>query len=244
MGEAANAIDADDKRENRTGSPEQKTAGGSTSTTDTGTGTGTGSGTGRGTAGITIIEEEKLPRVADGLGVPRVQGKRKRPEAPKGSRSVKAAEKAAEAEKSQATTEAAKMISALVKTVFDITSIRAGAHWALSQKEADAIATPAANIMGRYDLTEKMGEYGDWFGLTMALGAAAVPRVLIQLSTNKPQKEVKNNVQPIRKPEQPQSAITNASESNRESGIPNGKSALDGHSPIKQLLTASMGESF
>jgi hypothetical protein len=81
----------------------------------------------------------------------------------------------------------------LIQGVFNIVAMRSGDHWAITQEEAQGIATPAARIMERYDITEKVNEYGDYVALAVATGMVIVPRVIIsqmQKPTKAPAKVV------------------------------------------------------
>jgi len=81
----------------------------------------------------------------------------------------------------------------LIQGVFNIVAMRSGEHWAITQEEAQGIATPAARIMERYDITEKVNEYGDYVALAVATGMVIVPRVIIsqmQKPTKAPAKVV------------------------------------------------------
>lgn len=191
-------------------------------------------------------EKDKSPSLVSGVtpapAAPPTQGKRKAPEAPKGSKSSPAkAQAAALAE--AATQQTADMLAALIKTISAVCSIRPGMEvWRMTEGECKAIATPAANIMAKHSLTDKASEYADYIALVTAVGVAVVPRVLISMN-QKPRGEVKNNVQPIRKPAQPaatQNSETRKSDSHRAEY--DGGATSSGISPTKQLLAGIVGE--
>lgn len=164
---------------------------GSTKNTQSGT---TRSGGGRGgIEGITINDgEEKSPGLVDvneEKTVPSISekaGKKKRKTTSKSKPRQSKDEK-----------KTAEMTSTAIKTVFDISSIRAGNHWKLSKEECDAISEPLTQIMERYDITEIAGEYGDFIALATVLGMVITPRILYQLEVSKTKKGGASNVSNI-----------------------------------------------
>jgi len=82
------------------------------------------------------------------------------------------------------------MVQAIIQTLFMVGSGRVGAHWAITDEEAEAIATPAANIIAKYVDTDKFAKYSDPAALLMALGMVCVPRLIVTVTTKK-KKEVK-----------------------------------------------------
>ncbi|EIT6323209.1 hypothetical protein L2Q67_004714, partial [Salmonella enterica] len=105
--------------------------------------------------------------------------------------------------------EVAEQLTFLIKTTFDIASLRMGQMWALSQEEASKLATPISNIMARHNLTEKMGEYGDYISLAVTGAMVFVPRFMMwqqmkqmEMHHLQIQKErVEHNATPIQKRE-------------------------------------------
>jgi hypothetical protein len=88
-----------------------------------------------------------------------------------------------------------QQISVLIKTTFDIIGSRPGLElWKLTEKEADLIADPLAQILGKNTLISGVAsKYADYIGLIAALCTVIVPRLFIQMAT-KPKK--KNEVTP------------------------------------------------
>lgn len=74
-------------------------------------------------------------------------------------------------------------ITAFIKTAFDITSLKAGPIWALSQEEARAIAVPAASILERAGAGAVTSKYSDYFMLIFAVAGVLVPRVIAAQTT-------------------------------------------------------------
>ncbi|MNM27066.1 hypothetical protein D3C81_375460 [compost metagenome] len=126
------------------------------------------------TDGITILEQGKEKVV---LGLAAVDGENGEPKKKK--------REPRKATKKQSVQEGAQSLTVLLKTVSDISSIRLGQLWQLSEAECKAIADPLASIMDRYHLLDKMGEYGEFMALGLALSAAFVPRVFISLQIKK-----------------------------------------------------------
>jgi len=67
-----------------------------------------------------------------------------------------------------------------------------GPHWELSDSEAQGIAVPIANIIGRYLDTDAMEKYSDPIALLIALGVVCAPRVVISISGKKKKEVVKS----------------------------------------------------
>lgn len=74
------------------------------------------------------------------------------------------------------------MVQSVLQGLFAIVATRAGAHWVITEDEAETIATPAANIIARYIDIDKMAKYSDPAALMIALGVVIVPRVTINVS--------------------------------------------------------------
>lgn len=103
-------------------------------------------------------------------------------EAPKKEQGKKSSSKgktAKQKKKEKSVQELADNLQVLIKTGFDMLSLRAGELWALSQEEAENIASPLARILERYDLSAQASEYGDYIALAVALGLTIAPRVIM-----------------------------------------------------------------
>lgn len=121
-------------------------------------------------------------RILDGTEEPAGQGEKSAPlvsrieEEPKKRKyQRKTVKKDAGSEKQAAV----MMISGLIGTVTAIVSTRVGEEWAFSEEECNMIASPMVSIMERYNILDKMGQYGDFLALAAALGMTIVPRVKI-----------------------------------------------------------------
>lgn len=192
---------------------------------------GTGTGTEPGTKGITVLDGAKEKVV---LGLPAVDPEPAKPERKKRERKPA---------KKQSVQEGAAAVSVLLKTVSDIASIRVGKVWSLSEQECKAIADPLASIMDRYNLLDKMGEYGDFMALGLALSAAFVPRVFITLQINK-ERRVKHaglTVSPNLQKPQPgtgtgEKPVTDSDAANHRQSDSASRPTADGTNALKQLL--------
>lgn len=103
-------------------------------------------------------------------------------EAPKKKQGKKSSSKgktAKQKKKEESVQELADNLQVLIKTGFDMLSLRAGELWALSQEEAENIASPLARILERHDLSAQASEYGDYIALAVALGLTIAPRVIM-----------------------------------------------------------------
>jgi hypothetical protein len=185
------------------------------------------------TDGITVIGTDKEKII---LGLPLVE------EAPiKKKRAPKKAAKKSSLE------DASLQIAVLLKTVSDISALRVGKQWSLSAEEAQAIATPLTSIMDRHNMLDKMGEYGDWIALGVAVSVAAAPRVMYTLELRKARriaipKEAAKNVK-LAKTAVPEKSTTGGNVATPTTGNGDnqnldGGSSPDGIPSIKQLSSA------
>lgn len=136
------------------------------------------------------------------------------------------------------------MIQSLIQGVFLIGATRLGEHWVLTDEEADAIASPAANIMAKYIDADKLAKFSDPAALVFALGAVMLPRVMIQVQM-KPKKEVK--------PIEPDKRVTGASgqdagNSPANGGNDSGKNAADAspgiETDVEKLLRDALNQPY
>ena len=118
-----------------------------------------------------------------GLAVVEVPGdekpKEKKKSDTKKKRQTKEQKKAAEVK------ELAGNLSVLIKTGFDITAMRLGPVWEVTDEECKKIADPLARILERYGILEKAAEYSDFASLAVAAGSVVIPRCLIYADIKK-----------------------------------------------------------
>jgi len=123
------------------------------------------------------------------------------------------------------------MAQSVLQGLFAVVAARAGAHWAITEEEAEAIATPAANIISRYIDTEKMAKYSDPAALVIALGVVLVPRVMISIT------KVGGKLSGP-KPEQPsgKDAENSRADSRADNRPINGDASLNVETDVAELL--------
>jgi hypothetical protein len=87
-------------------------------------------------------------------------------------------------------------ISVLIKTTFDIISSRPGFEiWKLSTQESELIADPLAQVMNKNPfISGAASKYGDMIALCVALATVFIPRLFVQMATQK--EKNKNEVTP------------------------------------------------
>jgi hypothetical protein len=108
-----------------------------------------------------------------------------------------ASSKPSTGKKNHDTVQTVYMVQTLLTVVFNISAMRLGEHWKLSNEESKNLAEPIAAILDRHDLTEKTGAYGDYIALVAAIGMIIVPKVMIQLELSKQKKGGQTNVRDI-----------------------------------------------
>jgi DNA-directed RNA polymerase subunit M/transcription elongation factor TFIIS len=81
------------------------------------------------------------------------------------------------------------MTSGLLVAVFGIASTRAGSHWAITESEADSIASPLINILNKYDLFKKVTKNVDALALIAASASIIIPRTLVTMEQRKEKKQ-------------------------------------------------------
>ncbi|MCM3176221.1 hypothetical protein [Paenibacillus sp. MER 99-2] len=260
MGKTANSVLERARQRNREtesetgGSTDPGTTGGtstestSTGTTTEGTGTTGRRRTPKPTDGIAIdgttqgetLTNETVPRIEPPSGTPPKRDRKRN-----NTTSKKTAEK--EATKAKELTQTAQMLSSLIKTLSDISSMRTGSHWQLSKEETDNIAKPLVGILDRYNLLEKIAQGSDMIALGTALSVAFAPRVMYQLQLNK-QRRVKVNAESVRKLQtQQQSRVDtqsipgvhhpDATESTGQNQSPIGQNSPDDQTSTAEFLT-------
>jgi hypothetical protein len=112
-----------------------------------------------------------------------------KPEPQKGSKQKKRKNINAELDKQQ--------ISVLIKTTFDIICTRPNMDlWKLTEKEADLIAEPLAQILNKNPIISGVAsKYGDYIALIAAICTVIMPRLFIQWAAKpKNKNEVKSYV--------------------------------------------------
>lgn len=107
------------------------------------------------------------------------------------------------------------MLTTFLVTVSAIGATKAGAHWAISKQEADAISEPLSNILERLNLVDKLGVYADYIALGMALLIVVVPRVIMSLEINR-RNGGTTNVREFAKPTRNESNKTTATTSGQK----------------------------
>lgn len=82
--------------------------------------------------------------------------------------------------------------------------------WQFTPEESQAISEPAARILERIGAAEVTGKYGDYIALTMALGMAVIPRIVLMQQIKKakgpypqPNREEEFNNEPAGQSEKP-----------------------------------------
>lgn len=95
----------------------------------------------------------------------------------------------------KASQEMAILVNTFINGGFMIAANKFGSHWNLSPEESDNITQPAARIIAKYLDSEKLEQYSDGLALTIALGAAIIPRAILTASMKNHKKEDKKNVQ-------------------------------------------------
>jgi len=81
-------------------------------------------------------------------------------------------------------------VASVISAGFGIIATRAGGHWLVTQEEANSIAEPAARILDKLDIVQKLGPYADAISLLIATGMVVVPRIIISMSVKKKVKTV------------------------------------------------------
>lgn len=76
-----------------------------------------------------------------------------------------------------------------IQTMFALMAARLGPHWNITEAEAQAVATPAARILDRLNLTERAGAYSDYAALAIALSGIIIPRLMADALMKKPPKK-------------------------------------------------------
>jgi hypothetical protein len=97
---------------------------------------------------------------------------------------TKAQKKAAEVK------ELAGNLTMLIKTGFDMTAIRLGTIWEVTETECEKIAEPLARILDRYGVLEKAAEYSDMAALVSATAGVVIPRYLVYTELKKEGKQL------------------------------------------------------
>lgn len=193
--------------------------------------------TGNNTDGITIHETSGQKTVLGLAPVEEPETKASKSRVPKKTAKKKSVQ------------EGAEMLAVFIKTISDISTIRPGMEiWSLQVVEAKAIADPLASIMDRYNLLEKMGEYGDIVALGLALGAAFVPRVMYTAQIQRGRKVKVNATVHANVPKrQPNNGTGEGTQPVTSSGnVPDGSTnqssgvTTNGSDALKQLLPAIM----
>jgi hypothetical protein len=85
-------------------------------------------------------------------------------------------------------------VSQLIQGVFGLISLKAGAHWNVSQAEADQISSPLCNILAKMNVLEKVATVSDGAALVVAAVSIVVPRVVITAAQVKDKKAKKEDV--------------------------------------------------
>jgi hypothetical protein len=81
-------------------------------------------------------------------------------------------------------------IQLFLMTIFDFVALRAGAHWKITQEEAQKVAEPLGRILDRMQKSTVVNENMDYIMLFTAIVMILIPRIMIS-KTMKPAKEVK-----------------------------------------------------
>jgi hypothetical protein len=82
-------------------------------------------------------------------------------------------------------------ISILLKTTFDIVGSREGLElWKITQKEAELIAEPLAQLMNRNPfISGAASKYGDYIALIIAICTVILPRAFVQFASKEKKKK-------------------------------------------------------
>ncbi len=86
--------------------------------------------------------------------------------------------------------EIAENMAYFIQGIFTLVAGRAGEHWNINYDEALKVATPAARILDRLDLSEKVSAYSDYMALAAAIFSIVVPRIIFEAAENKNKREV------------------------------------------------------
>lgn len=85
-----------------------------------------------------------------------------------------------------------EQVKAVITMLTAIVSSRADlAYWQLTPTEIDSLAIPIAELLGKSESFEKLGEHSDAIALFTACLTIFVPRILILLKSQKNKKELK-----------------------------------------------------
>ena len=84
-------------------------------------------------------------------------------------------------------------IAVATSGIYALTAKMLGAdYFALSPEEASNIAAPMAKIIDRMAISATVNKYGDALALSMAVGVATIPRVMMYMDEKKQKQGVKN----------------------------------------------------
>lgn len=70
-------------------------------------------------------------------------------------------------------------LALIIKTCFDMTALRLGPVWEVTDDEINKIAGPLGRIIERHGFSEAASQYGDYAALAVSTAMVVVPRYMI-----------------------------------------------------------------